>query len=171
MAIEDVLATISLGQLVRFIVGAIAVLSAIIEWNKKIPFHPLTSMFSWIGSALMKNTIEDFKSRLDTIEKQQKANNDAINELDRKVENKFREQQKEADEKEAKRLRDSIICFSDSCRVHTKHTKTHFENVMRDYDDYINYCQKHGLANHYIEGEYAYIESVYQECLRENKFL
>ena len=110
-------------------------------------------------------------TKLELIEQQQKANNDAIIELDKKVERKFSEQQKEADEKEAKRLRASIISFSDSCRVHEKHTKNHFENIMRDYDDYMVYCDKHNLENHFIEGEKQYIESVYQECLRENKFL
>lgn len=161
------LETVTLKDIIYFIVGVIGVLSIVVEKAKKIPFHPWTHLFEWIGSSLTKSV----DTKLEMIEQQQKANNDAIIELDKKVERKFSEQQKEADEKEAKRLRASIISFSDSCRVHEKHTKNHFENIMRDYDDYMAYCVKHNLENHFIEGEKQYIESVYQECLRENKFL
>ena len=161
------LETVTLKDIIYFIVGVIGVLSIVVEKAKKIPFHPWTHLFEWIGNILTKSV----DTKLEMIEQQQKANNDAIIELDKKVERKFSEQQKEADEKEAKRLRASIISFSDSCRVHEKHTKNHFENIMRDYDDYMVYCDKHNLENHFIEGEKQYIESVYQECLRENKFL
>lgn len=161
------LETVTLKDIIYFIVGVIGVLSIVVEKAKKIPFHHWTHLFEWIGKSLTKSV----DTKLEMIEQQQKANNDAIIELDKKVERKFSEQQKEADEKEAKRLRASIISFSDSCRVHEKHTKNHFENIMRDYDDYMAYCDKHKLENHFIEGEKQYIESVYQECLRENKFL
>ena len=79
--------------------------------------------------------------------------------------------ERHSDEKEAKRLRSNIICFSDSCRIGTHHTKNHFENIFRDYDDYKNYCKVHKFENHFIDGEMSYIESIYEECLRENKFL
>ena len=161
------LETVTLKDIIYFIVGVIGVLSIVVEKAKKIPFNPWTHLFEWIGNSLTKSV----DTKLEMIEQQQKANNDALIELDKKVERKFSEQQKEADEKEAKRLRASIISFSDSCRVHEKHTKNHFENIMRDYDDYMVYCDKHNLENHFIEGEKQYIESVYQECLRENKFL
>ena len=91
--------------------------------------------------------------------------------LDNKIDLKFEEKNKDDDEKEAKRLRASIIAFSDSCRVNTKHTKQHFENVFRDIDDYNLYCMKHNIPNHYIDGEVSYITSIYEKCLRENSFL
>lgn len=171
VAIEEYLLNITLGQIVQFTLVVVAIISAFVEWNSKIPFHPLTQLMSWVGKGLMKGTSEEFVKRLDTIEDQQKSNNEAITELDKKMEEKFNDQQRESDEKEAKRLRYNIICFSDSCRVHNKHTKNHFENVMRDYDDYMEYCNKHNFDNHFIEEEHEYIKAVYQECLKENKFL
>ena len=83
----------------------------------------------------------------------------------------FKEKQKDDDEKEAKRLRAKIIEFADSCRVGDHHTQNHFENVFRDYSDYMNYCDTHDIPNHFIDTEYAYIQEVYTECLKENKFL
>ena len=161
------LETVTLKDIIYFIVGVIGVLSIVVEKAKKIPFHPWTHLFEWIGSSLTKSV----DTKLEMIEQQQKANNDAIIELSKKMDDKFSEHLKEADEKEAKRLRARIISFSDSCRVHTKHTKNHFENVFRDYDDYLEYCKRHNFANHYIEGEYEYIRSVYQKCLLEDDFL
>lgn len=183
------LPSLNIKQIVEIVVGILVTISALVEWNKKLPFQPISSFFRWLGSNLMKSTIEDINTKFAEVnikfdelekaheeksielEKQQKANNDAIIELSKKMDDKFSEHLKEADEKEAKRLRARIISFSDSCRVHTKHTKNHFENVFRDYDDYLAYCKRHNFANHYIEGEYEYIRSVYQKCLLEDDFL
>lgn len=159
--------TVTLKDLVYFIVGVIAVISIVVEKAKNIPFHPWTHLLEYLGGMLTKG----IDSRLDQIDMQQRANNEAIKELDRKVEMRFNEQQREEDEKEAKRLRSHIIEFADSCRVHQKHTKTAFENITRDYDDYINYCEKHNIPNHFIDAEFEYIKGVYAECQEENKFL
>ena len=199
----DYLTNIGLKQIVEIIVGILLIVSALVEWNKKLPFQPISSFISWVGKNLMKNFIDDIDARFDGIdlkfdeinskfkgvndtfeklekthkkisddlEKTTKESNIAIKELGKMVDERFKEHKKEADEKEAKRLRAGIISFSDSCRVKDRHTKKHFENIFRDYDDYIAYCSKHNIPNHYIEGEYEYIQSVYQKCLRENSFL
>lgn len=165
--IISVLDGVTLKDILYFIVGFIGVASIIVEKAKSIPCHPWTHLLKWIGSSLTSSV----NTKLDELEKQQKANNEAIIELDKKVERKFKEKQRDDDEKEAKRLRASIIEFSDSCRCGNKHTQNHYENVMRDYDDYMDYCRKHDLSNHYIENEYAYIQSLYQERLKNNDFL
>lgn len=165
--IDNILTSINLGDIIYTIVGIFAVLSVIVEKSKNLPFKPWTFIFEYIDKCLNKSV----NDRLDIIEKQQQANNEAIIELDKKVDKKFEEKQKDDDEKEAKRLRASIIQFADSCRIGEKHTQSHFENVMRDYSDYVTYCGKHDIPNHFIDNEYKYIEGIYQECLRENKFL
>lgn len=161
------LSTISLRQVVDIVLGIGAVVSVIVEWNKKIPFHPISYVLNGLGKMFNK----DLYSKIEEIEEKQMANNKAIIELDKKVEKKFEEKIKDDDEKEAKRLRANIICFSDSCRIHDKHTKKHFENIFRDYDDYMAFCEKHNIPNHYIDEEYEYIKSIYQRCLVENSFL
>lgn len=158
---------ITINDLSYFIVGIITVLSVVVEKINSLPFKPWTHLFEWFGKCVTKSV--DLK--LEEIERQQKANIEAIIRLNEKVERKFEEKQKDDDEKEAKRLRSSIIQFADSCRVGNHHTQNHFENVMRDYSDYMDYCTKHDIPNHFIDSEYRYIEDIYQECLRENKFL
>ena len=159
--------SITLKDLCYFVVGIITVLSVIVEKAKKLPFKPWTHLFEWLGRCLTK----DLNSKLEKIEKQQEANIEAINELDKKVERKFKEKQRIDDEKEAKRLRADIIMFADSCRVGNHHTQNHFENIMREYSDYMRYCEKHEIPNHFIDNEYYYIKSIYQECIQENKFI
>lgn len=161
------LESITLKDLCYSIVGVITVGSVVVEKMKSSPFKPWTHLFEWIGKCINKDTNE----RLDKIEQQQKANVEAIIELDKKVDRKFAEKQKDDDEKEAKRLRSDIIMFADSCRVGNHHTQNHFQNVFREYGDYIKYCDKHNIPNHFIDNEYAYIQNVYQECIRENKFV
>ena len=165
--IMTLLEAITLKDIIYFIVGFITVISIVVEKAKKIPFHPWSHLFEWIGKSLTKSV----STKLEFIEQQQKANNEAIIELDKKVDRKFEEKQEDDDTKEAKRLRARIIEFADSCRIGNHHTQNHFENVFRDYSDYIDYCEKHNIPNHFIDSEYKYIEEIYQECLRENKFL
>lgn len=174
----EYLANLTLGELIRYIVGIIGVISVIVEFNKKIPFNPWSAIIQWVGKQLFKSVTDRMRNDLIELKEQQEANNEAIIELNNKldsrftdVNNRFNQQRKEADEKEAKRLRASIISFSDSCRVGQHHTKNHFENVFRDVDDYNMYCDEHSIPNHYIEGEVAYIKKIYQECVEENKFL
>lgn len=163
----DMIYNITIKQVIDVVIVAIGVLSVIIEFNKKISFRPISLLLSYLG----KFIFQDLDKKLVEIEQQQKANMEALIELDKKVDLKFEEKQKDDDEKEAKRLRANIISFADDCRVGNNHTQTHFENIMRDYGDYVSYCEKHGLPNHYIDNEYIYIRSVYQECLKDNKFL
>lgn len=164
---SGILDYITLKDIIYIIVGFVAVFSVVAEKTKSLPFSPWTKFFEWIGERLTKSMDE----RLDKIEEQQKANNDAIIKLDNKVDEKFKEKQKDDDEKEAKRLRANIIEFADSCRCGNHHTQNHFENVMRDYSDYVHYCETHGIPNHFIDSEYKYIEGIYQNCLIENSFL
>ena len=165
--IKTFLGTITLKQVFDFIVGAIAVISVLVEFSKKIPFHPWSFLLSYIGKAINS----DLRKEMNELKLQIDANRVAINELKEDMEQKFNESATEADTKEAKRLRARIIDFADSCRVHQKHTKTAFENISRDYDDYCNYCERRDIPNHFIDAEFEYIKQVYQECQTENKFI
>lgn len=167
MEFTDWLKNITLGQVFSFIAGCIAVISVFVEFNKKIPFHPLTSIVAWFGRAITR----DLRKSYDEFQKKLDANTKAINELKQDMEVRFEKSATEADTKEAKRLRSRIIDFADSCRVHQKHTKTAFENISRDYDDYCEYCERRDIPNHFIDAEFEYIGSVYAECQKENKFI
>lgn len=163
----EFLETVTVRQVVDFIVGAIAVISFWVEFNKKISFRPWSFLLSQLGKALNK----DLREKIDNLESKQTANTEAIKELKEDVERKFKEKEADDDQKEAKRLRSRIIDFADSCRLHQRHTKTAFENIMRDYGDYEAYCDKHNIPNHFIDEEHEYIKDVFRECMSENKFL
>lgn len=176
--LETVMQDVTLKQVFDFIVGAIAVISVVVEFNRKIPFHPITGILSFIGRGINKGLELKFTEKwneldrkIDEISKQQDTNTTAIKELKEDMERRFNESATEADTKEAKRLRSRIIDFADSCRVHHKHTKTAFENITRDYDDYIRYCEERQIPNHFIDAEFEYIKDVYAECQEENKFI
>lgn len=174
MELSTFLETVTLKQVFDFIVGIVAVVSVIVEFNKKIPFHPWSFVFTQIGKALNK----DVRSKLDELEQKCDANNKAIKEvkkdvgdMEQRMTQKLENSEVNSDTKEAKRLRARIIDFADSCRVHQKHTKTAFENITRDYGDYMEYCEKHDIPNHFIDAEFEYIKEVYSECQKENKFI
>lgn len=170
----EFLETVTLKQVFDFIVGVIAVISVFVEFNKKIPFHPWSFIFSHIGKALNS----DMRKKLDDLEERQNTNineikelkNDIVN-MEQRMTKRFDDSAEEADIKEAKTLRSRIIEFADSCRVHQKHTKTAFENITRDYDDYVDYCERRKIPNHFIDAEFEYIKGVYSECQEENKFI
>ena len=164
---EQFLENITLKQVIDFIVAVVSVFSIIAEFNKKISFKPISLILSHLGKALNK----DLLAKIENIDEQNKANSNAIKELSDKVDSKFSENDKRSDEKEAKRLRASIISFADSCRIGNKHTQNHFENVFRDCSDYMEYCEKYNIPNHFVEADMKYITEVYDHCLKENKFV
>lgn len=159
--------SVTLRQVFDFIVGAIAVISVFVEFSKNIPFHPWSFILSNFGKAINR----DIRSKLDEVERQQDTLKEAVNMLRVDMERRFNESATAADTKEAKLLRSRIIEFADNCRVHQKHTKTAFENILRDYDDYVNYCRKRNIPNHFIDAEFEYIKDVFTECQEENKFI
>ena len=158
---------LALKEVAEYIAVTIGVISLLVEWNKKIPWHPWSSMFAWIGKQFTKGIDE----KIERLNKQIQDTAKAVEDLHNEMEHRFDENEKNDDDKEMKRLRASIIQFSDDCGRHIHHTKVHFENIFRDIDDYKRYCEKHNFPNHFIDGEVAYISSVYKQCLEENRFL
>lgn len=163
----EVFDNITLKQIIDFILGCIAVISVVIEFSHKIPINPWSFLFKKIGNSFNR----DINIKLNELEKQQKINNKSIKELELVMENKFKEKQRNDDEKEAKRLRAHIISFADSCRTGQLHTQASFQNIFRDYSDYVSYCEENDIPNHFIDSEYTYINEIYQKCLKENNFL
>lgn len=109
--------------------------------------------------------------KIDSLDRQERENKDSIDELRTEMGERFTQVAHEADGKEARRLRATIISYADSCRIGVPHTKTQFENVFRDYDEYLKICEKRGIENHFIDEELAFVRVIYQQCVSENKFL
>ena len=94
--LDTFLANITLKQVFDFIVGGIAVLSVVVEFSKKIPFHPWSFLLSQLGKALNS----DLRTKLDELERRQDTINTAVNELKQDMEQRFHESATEADTKE-----------------------------------------------------------------------
>ncbi len=168
----------TLEQIIQTIILISGIISIMIEKSKKLPFNPWSKMFEWIGSKFNKPLYE----KIDKIEKDNNCTKELIVEMRSEYRTSIQsikedynsridKMEKDSDEKEAKRLRANIICFSDSCRLDKNtYTKQHFENIFRDYDDYILYCEKQKIPNHFIDSEYNHIRRVFEERLKDPNF-
>lgn len=195
------LAQMSVKEVVAQITIIIGIISVIIEKSKKLPFNPWSKLFKWVGEKMtssISNQInvfkEEQKNHIAELDKRQTARMEALEKSNLETQESIEHMHKEykesiktireeynaridkleysADEKEVKRLRSNIICFADSCRNgDVKHTKQHFENIFRDYDDYLSYCKARNFQNHFIDGEMEYIKAVYTEASKGNKFI
>lgn len=162
-----ILSEIPFGNMIVYIVLTCLGGSAIVRiatGNKKNIF---TLVLGFIGDSLLVSLNEKLdrghKDLVDKVTKVQESadkNNFDIAELKRTV-----------NEREAKRLRSDIICFADACRAGSKHTKKHYENILQEYSDYEDMCEKAGIENHQIETEITFIKKNYTHLMEENKFL
>ena len=75
-------------------------------------------------------------------------------------------------ENDAKQARRRIIVFSDECRRGLLHSSEHFDNVLDDITAYRNFCETHpGFKNEKAAHSIKYVEEVYDQTKRENKFI
>ena len=75
-------------------------------------------------------------------------------------------------ENDAKQARRRIISFSDECRRGLLHSSEHFDSVLDDITFYRQYCEDHPkFKNEKAAHSIRYIEDVYDETKRENKFI
>lgn len=159
----EFLKKLTVGELIQYIVAAATIISIFIEKIKAIPFNPWSAIFSWLGDKLTADLLNEMISLTQEV----RQNQSDVTEIKDKV----RALEKYTAEIEAERLRARIIEFTEQCRMGKKHSQKHFENVFRDIDKYNSYCCTYHLTNNYIRAEVKYLQSVFDECLRENKFL
>ena len=75
-------------------------------------------------------------------------------------------------ERAAKDARTRILRFGDECLHGDRHSKEHFDQILRDITEYETYCDKHpDFKNNMAVLTIASIKSNYQERLRDHDFL
>lgn len=80
--------------------------------------------------------------------------------------------QKEFEDYRVDVCRNHILHFNDDILHETKHTKEHFDQILRDVDDYEKYCEAHeGYKNNVANLAIENIRGTYNKCIKENKFL
>lgn len=145
----EILSGITLEDLVGRIVKLLAVLSIFVEITP-IKICPWSGLLKWIGK---------------------KVNGDLIDRV-KAVENKVTELQEETKEREAVNARIRILRFGDEIRIGSKHTKEHFEQIIKDIDYYNEYCESHPkFKNSITVMTTKHINDIYNECLNKNSFL
>ena len=157
MILIDVLMNATVGQIVGTIAAILAIITTIIEFNKKIEKFPITKALNWIGERTNKKTIEQ------------------VNVLDgevKKIAKKQNEMEAISDERAAVSARIRILRFSDELRRHIDHSQESFEQTIADLDYYEKYCDAHpGFVNNKTVVAKKRIMEAYENCLEKNNFL
>ena len=149
----EALMGLTVGQIVGYIAGGLAVLSVIIEFNKKIKFNPLTLILEWIG----KRTNGELESKIDGMDKKIDSLEGSVADLERN---------------DIIGCRREILQFADELRRGEKHSQETFDQVLSDIDAYDKYCDKHqDFKNNKTIAARKKILEVYEKRMDNNDFL
>lgn len=125
-----------------------------------IKIHPITSLLNYIGNKLTAQVQADIQVlRRDTDEN--------YNMLSKRLE----ETETNLDMQRAANIRALVLDFANACLNGRKHTKEEFDYILSENNVYEKLVEKYNLKNDIYTEDYNYVKMLYQECLRENKFL
>lgn len=143
------IASMTIGELGGWVVVALAAISTVIQLSP-IKIDPWTWLARKIGRAINGDVIAEVEM------------------LNREVE-AIRD---EANEREAKAARARILRFGDECLHDIRHTKEHFDQIMRDIKEYETFCKDHPrFENNTAVFTIKRINEIYQKRLIDNSFL
>lgn len=140
-------------SLVAWIIGGLSIL---IEFNKKIPLHPLSHIVKWMGSILNRETYE----KLDEIALKSSQTKEEVKEINERL-TRFEE---ETNDKRAVDMRNQIIDFSENLRLGHIFSIKQFETAMCTISRYYDHCERHNIKNHYIDSETEFIKEKFREA-------
>lgn len=135
---------------------AVIVLMTLIEITP-IKINPWSAIMKFLGSRLNS----DVTARLDTM---QQCQTETREKLDKHI--------KDDDERNANLLRTQILRFNDELVHDKRHTKEHFDEILKTIRDYEDYCKAHtDYKNSVCVHAIANINRVYDELLESHDFL
>ena len=115
-----------------------------------IKFDPYTWLAKKIGHAINQELLEK------------------IEEIEKKLTKHIEEDELE----DVRATRQRILEFDTECCRGEKHTKEHFDEILRDVDVYVKYCKAHeDYLNSKADIACKHIKEVYESCVRENSFI
>lgn len=159
----ETIMSLSLGEVVKYIVGILAALSVFVEFTP-IKLHPISAVLNWIGKRTNKEVNQDIKELNQEILKL-KATIDGISIQQKKLE-------EDMQQGEAINCRLRILQFADELRRGVKHSKESFDQVMADIDTYEKYCYDHPkFRNNKTVVSTDRITTAYSICCEMNDFL
>ena len=145
----EAISEMSAGELIRYIALAVAGVAAFVEKTSKT-VKPLTKLARAIGRAINGDLIDKVEGLEEKIEKM-----DQDDKLQR-----------------AKDARTRVLRFGDELIHDVRHTKEHFDDVLRDITEYEKYCDEHPkFENDQMHITAEHIKETYHKCLKEHSFL
>lgn len=141
-----------------------AVIGVIIEFNSKIPFHPLSSAVRWMGGILNRETFQKLDELSILVAKAQEE----AEGLRKDMEERFNRYDEAGAYKKAADMRNEIINFAENLRMGREYSTKQFEYILGRLSDYYTHCETHHIKNHYIDEEHAYIRAKLQEHMKGN---
>lgn len=139
-----------------------AVLGVLIEFNSKIPFHPLSGIVRWMGGILNRETYQ----KLDELAMQVSENQKETEGLRKDMEERFDRYDEAGLYKKAADMRNEIINFAENLRMGRIYSTKQFEYILGRLSDYYTHCEEHHIKNHYIDEEHSYIRTKLQEHMK-----
>ena len=153
---KDWFLALQVKDIISLIAWVVGVLSILIEFNKKIPLHPLSRAVKWMGSILNRETYE----KLDEIALKSSQTKEEVKEINERL-TRFEE---ETNDKRAVDMRNQIIDFSENLRLGHIFSIKQFETAMCTISRYYDHCERHNIKNHYIDSETEFIKEKFREA-------
>lgn len=152
MSLAEFVKTFSAGNCVVIILLALSFIQI-----TPIKLNPWTWLAKHIGRAINSEVMEEVKAVKNDL-------TDVHTELDK--------MQKNGEKKEADDARNRILRFDDELRVHTKHSKEFFDQILCDVDFYEKFCNTHeNYVNSKAESAIKNIRKVYDIVKETNDFI
>lgn len=140
---------LTVGELVGYIVLFLMGVATVVEKTSKT-LKPLTKLARAIGRAINGEVLEK------------------VNVL----ENKLKVMEETEEIRDVKAARTRVLRFGDELIHNVKHTKEHFDDVLRDITAYEKYCDEHPkFENDQMHITAEYIKSTYRKCLETHNFI
>ena len=159
----DIIMNATVGQLIGGGIGAIAVLSALIEFVP-IKLNPISDFLNWVG----KRTNKELDGRIKELDGR-------IEDLEGKVSHISSKQESIGAsmlEQDAINCRIRILRFSDEIRRGVRHSQESFDQTLSDITKYKKYCEEHpDFENEKTVMANERIKKAYDKCMDDNDFL
>ena len=156
----EAISELTVGELVSYItLTAVGVSTAIEKFSKTK--KPLTKLAKAIGKAINGELMEKVDSMEQTF-------NSKVDNLEQKIEKMDQDDKLQR----AKDARTRVLRFGDELIHDVRHTKEHFDDVLRDITEYEIYCDEHPkFENDQMHITAEHIKETYHKCLKEHSFL
>lgn len=156
---------VDIGSLMSGGIIAVLVGATVVEFIPKIKLKPWTWVLGYIGKALNKEMLDKMKG-MDAELKEVRKDVDAVK---KEVGERFDKTDKTIERNEIINSRVRILRFVDEIGHGLTHSKEHFDQIMRDIDQYERYCDSHpDFENNVTTISIARIKHVYASRLERN---